>query len=123
MPLACHKSIAAAIEYSEAMDLAIVKTDVPMTASLCDETILALAETYPFLHSEVLTTTAYGRPVRTLVMGTGNRHVLYSAAHHANEWITTPVLLKFAEDPPPLRLGCGACASTGDSPSAGRSTR
>ena len=24
--------------------------------------------------------------------------MLYSAAHHANEWITTPVLLKFAED-------------------------
>ena len=78
--------------------MAIVKTDVPMTAALCDETILALVEAYPFLRSEVLTTTAYGRPLRTLVMGTGNRHVLYSAAHHANEWITTPVLLKFAED-------------------------
>ena len=78
--------------------MAIVKTDVPMTAALCDEAILALTERYPFLSSEVLTTTAYGRPLRTIVMGTGNRHVLYSAAHHANEWITTPVLLKFAED-------------------------
>ena len=98
VPHACHKPISAGIEYTEAMDLAIVKTDVPMTAALCDETILALVEAYPFLRSEVLTTTAYGRPLRTLVMGIGNRHVLYSAAHHANEWITTPVLLKFAED-------------------------
>lgn len=78
--------------------MAIVKTDVPTTAALCDETITALVEAYPFLSSEELTTSAYGRPVRTLSMGTGNRHVLYSASHHANEWITTPVLLKFAED-------------------------
>ena len=78
--------------------MAIVKTDVPMTAELCEETILALAESYPFLSTEVLTTTAYGRNLRTLVLGTGGRQVLFSAAHHANEWITTPLLLKFAEE-------------------------
>ena len=69
-----------------------------MTSRLCEEIIQTLLQTYPFIRSEVLTTTAYGRPVRTLVMGTGDRKVLYSAAHHANEWITTLVLLKFAED-------------------------
>ena len=76
----------------------IVPTDVPMTPTLCEETILALTRTYPFCRSEVLTTTAYGRPVRTLVIGNGPRKVIYTAAHHANEWITTPVLLKFAEE-------------------------
>ena len=69
-----------------------------MTSALCEETILRLADTYPFLRTEVLTTTAFGRPVRTLTAGEGDRKVIYSAAHHANEWITTPVLLKFAED-------------------------
>ena len=78
--------------------MAIVKTDVPMTSQLCNDTIRQLVETYPFLRSEVLITTAFGRPVRTLVIGDGERKVLYSAAHHANEWITTPVLLKFAEE-------------------------
>jgi g-D-glutamyl-meso-diaminopimelate peptidase len=76
----------------------IVPTDVPMTPTLCEETILALTRTYPFCRSEVLTTTAYGRPVRTLVIGNGPRKVIYTAAHHANEWITTPVLLKFVEE-------------------------
>ncbi len=76
----------------------IVKTDVPMTSALCDETIQELTRTYPFLRSELLTHTAFGRPIRTLVMGTGPRKVLYSAAHHANEWITTPVILKFMEE-------------------------
>ena len=80
------------------MDLAIVKTDVPMTAALCEETILKLVETYPFLRTEVLTTTAFDRNVRTLTVGRGERKVIFSAAHHANEWITTPVILKFVEE-------------------------
>ena len=78
--------------------MAIVKTDVPMTSELCNEIILQLVAAYPDLRSEVLTTTAFGRPVRTLVIGNGERKVIYSASHHANEWITTPVLLKFVEE-------------------------
>ena len=78
--------------------MAIVKTDAPMTYGLCEETILALLERYPFFRSEVLTRTAFGRNLRTLVIGTGPRKVIYSASHHANEWITTSILLKFAEE-------------------------
>lgn len=78
--------------------MAIVKTDVPMTYERSNRTILELVETYPFLRTELLTETAYGRKIRTLVIGRGRRKVIYSAAHHANEWITTPVLLKFAEE-------------------------
>ena len=78
--------------------MAIVRTDIPMTSQLCEETIRKLLEAYPFLESETLTTTAFGRPVQTLTIGEGDREVLFSASHHANEWITTPVLLKFAED-------------------------
>jgi g-D-glutamyl-meso-diaminopimelate peptidase len=69
-----------------------------MTSELCERTILELVRTYPQCRSEVLTETAYGRRVRTLVIGSGPRKVLFTAAHHANEWITTPVLLKFAEE-------------------------
>ncbi len=76
----------------------IVRTDVPMTSQLCEETIAAITRTYPFCRSELLTTTAYDRPIRTLVIGNGPRKVLYTAAHHANEWITAPVILKFVEE-------------------------
>ena len=78
--------------------MAIVKTDVPMTSELCNAIIDQLLQTYPFLRSETLTTTAFDRPIRTLVIGSGERKVIFSAAHHANEWITTPLLLKFAEE-------------------------
>lgn len=77
--------------------MAIVKTDVPMTYGRCEETILALTAQYPFLGTEVLTQTAGGRNLRTLVLGSGPRKVIYSAAWHANEWITATVVLKFAE--------------------------
>ena len=76
----------------------IVKTDVPMTSRLCEQIIDELVRTYPFCRSELLTNTAFDRPIRTLVIGSGERKVLFTAAHHANEWITTPVILKFVEE-------------------------
>ena len=76
----------------------IVPTDVPMTPALADSLVDRLAAEYPFLRTETLAATAYGRPIRALSLGTGSRRVLYSAAHHANEWLTATVLLKFAED-------------------------
>ncbi len=78
--------------------MSIVRTDVPMTSELCESIINQLVATYPTCRSERLTTTAYGRPVLTLTIGQGDRKVLFSAAHHANEWITTPVILKFVEE-------------------------
>ncbi len=78
--------------------MGIVKTDVPMTAALCSETIDGLVAAYPFCRSEILTRTAFGRPMKTLVIGNGERHVLFTAAHHANEWITATLLLEFAQE-------------------------
>jgi len=76
----------------------IVDTTVPITAESCNRMIEELVRTYPFCRSEVLTTTAFQRPIRTLVIGNGERKVIFSASHHANEWITSLVLLKYAEE-------------------------
>ncbi len=38
-----------------------------------------------------------GKPLWSLTMGRGENRVLYSAAHHANEWITATLLLYFTE--------------------------
>ena len=76
----------------------IVNTTVPITSQSCDEMIRGIVSAYPFCRTELLTSTVFQRPVRTLVIGTGERKVIYSASHHANEWITSLVLLKFAED-------------------------
>ena len=78
--------------------MAIVHTDIPMTAEAYEQTIRKLVNTYPFLEVERLTTTAFGRPIYAIEVGNGDREVLFSAAHHANEWITTLLLLKFLEE-------------------------
>lgn len=74
----------------------IVDTAVPITSASCDRMIEQLVSTYPFVRSEQLSATAFQRPIRTLVLGSGPRKVLFTAAHHANEWITALVLLRFA---------------------------
>lgn len=76
----------------------VVPTDVPFTSELLALCVRGLIARYPFLSQRTLTRTAYGRPVTLLKMGSGERSVLYNASHHANEWITTPVLMCFLED-------------------------
>ena len=78
--------------------MSILRTDIPMTSEGCVQTLRKLAETYPFVRPQQLTTTAFGRPLYALKVGDGDRAVLFTAAHHANEWITTPLLLKFLEE-------------------------
>ena len=69
-----------------------------MTSAVCEEVIRQLAARYPFMGRHVIGRTAFGRPIFALTLGTGARQVVFSAAHHANEWITATLLLKFAED-------------------------
>ena len=78
--------------------MSIVQTDVPITSERVGQYLEELGRAYPFLRTENLGTTDGARPIRAVVVGAGPRRVLYSAAHHANEWLTAAVLLKFLED-------------------------
>lgn len=76
----------------------VVPTDVPFTSELLQVCIQGLQARYPFLVHRTIAATRYRRPVSALRLGDGPRTVLYNASHHANEWITTPVLMKFLEE-------------------------
>lgn len=95
--------------------MSIVPTDVPMTAQLTGQTIQALQAQYPFVRTQQLTETAFGRPLWAMTVGSGLRRVLYAASFHANEWITTPVLLRFVQEL--------AEAAVNDQPLAGENAR
>lgn len=80
------------------LGFSVVPTDIPTTSHLCSLCIRGIVGRYPFCTMETLTTTAFGRPLEALRIGSGPRRVLYTAAHHANEWITATLLLAFSED-------------------------
>lgn len=75
----------------------VVPTDVPFSSELLQICVQGLLVRYPFLSQKCIARTAWGRPVTALRIGQGPRCALYNASHHANEWITTPVLLLFLE--------------------------
>ena len=64
----------------------------------CRELLQTLAAGCPQARLRSLGCTPFRRQVLALSMGFGERSVLFSAAHHANEWITALVLLEFARD-------------------------
>lgn len=76
----------------------LVPTDIAYCAELVDFCVEGLAARYPFFRAGRIGRSALGKPLRSLTLGQGANRVLYNAEHHANEWITTPVLLRFAEE-------------------------
>jgi g-D-glutamyl-meso-diaminopimelate peptidase len=76
----------------------VVATDIPYTYDVLTRNVQGLKARYPFLQVGTAGVSVLGRTLYTLRMGTGRRQVFYNAAHHALEWITSPVLMKFAED-------------------------
>lgn len=86
----------------------IVPTTIDYTSALVSYCVQGLAARYPALTLGEAGRSVMGAPLWYLRAGTGPNRVLYNATHHANEWITTPVLLKFTEDL------CKACTSGGN---------
>lgn len=80
------------------LDFPVVPTDVPYTSILVEYICEGLAARYPQIRRRSIGRSVLGRDIQSLEIGSGERRVGYNASHHANEWITTPVLLKFVED-------------------------
>ena len=76
----------------------VVPTNIAYTSELVELINEGLAARYPFITLTTVGNSVTGSPIQALEMGTGTRHVFYNASHHANEWITTPLLLKYLED-------------------------
>jgi g-D-glutamyl-meso-diaminopimelate peptidase len=60
--------------------------------------IKRLLEVYPFMQIPVIGKTVLGKKIPEIVIGTGEKRVHYNGSFHANEWITTSIIMTFLND-------------------------
>ena len=80
------------------LDYPLVSTQVAYTSILTSYIIEGLRVRYPFLETGSIGESVMEKDIPYIRIGTGPTEVFYNAAFHANEWITTPILLRFAEE-------------------------
>ena len=75
----------------------LVEETLPYTSLLTEWVIDGLTARYPYAESGSIGLSVMGNGIYYIKMGNGPTEVAYNASFHANESITTPILLKFAE--------------------------
>jgi g-D-glutamyl-meso-diaminopimelate peptidase len=60
--------------------------------------ITRLQTVYPFLRVTNTGNSVLGNRIPEVLLGNGGKRVHYNASFHANEWITTPILMTFLND-------------------------
>ena len=76
----------------------IVPTNINYSSAILDININSLKKLYPFLEIGYIGKSVLNNNIPYIKIGNGQKEVFYSASFHANEWITSVVLMKFLAD-------------------------
>ncbi|MBA2873470.1 M14 family metallopeptidase [Thermaerobacillus caldiproteolyticus] len=60
--------------------------------------IECLCDHYPFIRKRVIGSSVLGLPLIELKIGQGSTHIHINGSFHANEWITTAIIMTFVND-------------------------
>ena len=75
----------------------VVPTNTNYTSSILSSNLASLKVIYPFLQMSNIAVSNLGTPIPVVKFGNGPKQVLYVGSTHANEWITSVLLMKFLE--------------------------
>lgn len=75
-----------------------IVTPQPADAGAVQGMLYALRGRYGFLDMMPIGRSVLGREIYGLLLGNGRERILYTAAFHAQEWITSLVLMRLCED-------------------------
>ena len=76
----------------------IIQTNNNYTYDLMVQDIYKLNKKFPFLNIQTFGKSVMNKNIYVIKLGKGKKQVFYSASIHANEWITSLLLMKFIED-------------------------
>ena len=83
--------------YSGALGF-IVPTNISYSYEILKINLNTLKELYPFIEISTIGKSVLGNDLPVIKIGTGQNEIFYSASFHANEWICSPLLMKFLAD-------------------------
>ncbi len=79
------------------LDFDVVPVSISFTSTILALCVRGLQARYPFIRVHSAGKSVMGRDIYVLDIGTGSHDVFYNATHHANEWITSLLLMRFLE--------------------------
>ena len=75
----------------------VVPSEVSFTSTVMELCVRGLRARYPFLYAGSIGMSVMGKPLYSIIVGEGRNNVFYNASHHANEWITSTLIMTFLE--------------------------
>jgi len=78
--------------------LEVVYTNIDYTYDIMKKDLEGLKARYPFIEVASAGKSELGKELYYVKLGNGPNKVFYNASHHADEWITTVLLMKFIEN-------------------------
>ncbi len=70
----------------------------PISPSLLRKYLDVFSERYPFINISKIGYSVLGKDIPIITLGEGDRAMLYVGSHHASEWITSIILLRFINE-------------------------